>query len=60
MSPQKGVSVATRAFEVMAATLPRAPRDGLAHPFGIGEHEPYRWRVSKDVWAALVEHVGDQ
>jgi len=38
------VSVTDRAFEVAAATFPRAWRD---------RHEPYLWRVSGDVWDAL-------
>lgn len=40
-----------------AATFPRAPRDRLAHPFGFDQHDPYRWRVSQDVWDALMVEV---
>ena len=50
-----GRSVFDRAYEVAAAVLSRAPRDGLAHPFGFDEHPPYRWRVSRDVWDALYD-----
>jgi hypothetical protein len=32
----------------------RAPRDRLAHPFGLAEGVPCQWRVSPDVWQALV------
>jgi hypothetical protein len=52
-------NIMDRVFEVAYATLPRAPRgDVLAHPFGFTEHEPHRWRVSPDVWRALIWHVG--
>lgn len=51
-------TVVDRAFEIAAATFPRAPRDGLAHPFGFDRHEPYCWRVSRDVWEELRAHVG--
>ena len=52
-------SVVERAFEVAAATFPRAARDGLAHPFGFDKPpEPYHWRVSQDVWAELVDWAG--
>jgi len=47
------VSVTDRAFEVAAATFPRAGRDRRARPFGLDQHEPYLWRVSGDVWDAL-------
>ena len=51
-------TVVERAFEVAAATFPRAPRDRLAHPFGFGEHEPHEWRLSQDVWDALCDYAG--
>lgn len=51
-------SVVERAFEVAAATFPRAPRDGLSHPFGFDEHDRYEWRVSRDVWDQLVAYAG--
>lgn len=47
-----------RLFEVAEAALPSAPRDGLAHPFGLDEHEPHRWRLSRDVWEALCADAG--
>lgn len=47
-----------RAYEVAAATMPRAPKDRLAHPFGFGEHDPFRWRVSPDVWKDLCRRSG--
>lgn len=47
-----------RAFEIASTVHMRAPNDGLAHPFGLDKPYPYRWRVSQDVWAALVAHVG--
>ena len=45
-------SVVDRAFEVALATEGRAPRDGLAHPFGLNASE-LRWRVSPDIWDEL-------
>lgn len=42
-----------RSLEIHYSTFPRAPRDGLSHPFGAIAHEPYRWRVSQDVWDEL-------
>ena len=50
--------VIDRAFEVAAATFPRAPRDRLAHPFGFGEHDPHEWRLSRDVWGDLCDYAG--
>jgi len=52
------MSVTDRAFEVAAATFPRAWRDRRARPFGLDQHEPYLWRVSGDVWAYLPESEG--
>lgn len=52
----RGIDVIRRAFEIAQSTLPRAPRDRLAHPFGIGLHEVHQWRVSRDVWEELVTH----
>lgn len=53
------MSVVERAFAVAAATLDRAPRDGLAHPFGFDiDTREHRWRVSRDVWADLVVWAG--
>ena len=52
---ERGRSIFDRAFEVAAATFSRAPRDGLAHPFGFDQHPPHEWRVSRDVWDALYD-----
>lgn len=51
-------TVVDRAFEIAAATFPRAPRDRLAHPFGFAEHAPYEWRLSRGVWDALCDYAG--
>ena len=47
------MGVIERALEIHYSTFPRAPCDGLSHPFGAIAHEPYRWRVSQDVWDEL-------
>ena len=47
------MGVIERAIEIHYATFPRAPRDGRAHPFGAVDHEPYQWRVSRDMWDEL-------
>ena len=46
-----------RAFEVARAAVGMAPRDGLAHPFGLAESEPLHWRVSQDVWDRLADRA---
>jgi len=54
--------VVDRAFEVASATFGREPRDyQLARPFGLADHDPYRWRVSQDVvgWVGRSRRFGD-
>ena len=52
------LDVVSRALDIAAATYKQAPRDGLAHPFGLHKEREHRWTVSLDVWAALVAHAG--
>ena len=52
------MTLVDRAFEVAAATFSRAPKDGLAHPFGFVDHDAYRWRMSPDLWRAFCKHFG--
>lgn len=50
--------VVDRAFDIAEHTYPRAPHSRLAYSFGLDKIALHSWRVSPDVWAALVEHAG--
>lgn len=48
------MSIADRAYAMAFEHYGRAPRDRLAHPFGLADGDPCRFRVSPDVFQALV------
>jgi hypothetical protein len=48
------MSTTDRAYAMAVEHYGKARRDRLAHPFGLAEGDPCRFRVSPDVYQALV------